>query len=56
MKFSTKDRDNDNIKEFHCGEEDVSGWWFNACSAANLNGHYYNAGFVDRQTGRKPAK
>merc|ERR1712136_638085 len=24
--------------EFHCAEEDVSGWWFNACSAANFNG------------------
>merc|ERR1719228_1215523 len=43
MKFSTKDRDNDNIDEFHCGAEDRSGWWFNACSAANLNGHYYSA-------------
>lgn len=59
MKFSTYDRDNDNINEFHCAEEDVSGWWFNACSAANLNGHYYSSGVVDRNTnfnGRKPAR
>jgi len=56
MLFSTKDRDNDNIKEFHCGAEDVSGWWFNACSAANLNGHYYSQGFVDGHSGRKPAR
>ena len=56
MKFSTYDRDNDNIDEFHCAEEDVSGWWFNACSAANLNGHYYNSGFVDRNNGRKPGR
>ena len=59
MKFSTYDRDNDNINEFHCADEDVSGWWFNACSAANLNGHYYSSGVVDRNTnfnGRKPAR
>ena len=46
MKFSTRDRDNDNDAYYHCGRQDKSGWWFNGCSAANLNGHYYSAGVV----------
>uniref|UniRef100_A0A8D2LVL4 Fibrinogen-like protein 1 n=1 Tax=Varanus komodoensis TaxID=61221 RepID=A0A8D2LVL4_VARKO len=41
MKFSTKDRDNDNY-ENNCAEEDKAGWWFNRCHSANLNGLYYN--------------
>uniref|UniRef100_A0ABM5GIF3 Fibrinogen-like protein 1 n=1 Tax=Pogona vitticeps TaxID=103695 RepID=A0ABM5GIF3_9SAUR len=41
MKFSTKDRDNDNYEE-NCAEEDRAGWWFNRCHSANLNGLYYN--------------
>lgn len=40
MKFSTWDRDNDNY-EGNCAEEDQSGWWFNRCHSANLNGLYY---------------
>ncbi|CAG5100497.1 Oidioi.mRNA.OKI2018_I69.XSR.g17026.t1.cds [Oikopleura dioica] len=47
MKFSTRDRDNDNDAYYHCGRQDKSGWWFNGCSAANLNGHYYSAGVVE---------
>nr|XP_003221685.1 PREDICTED: fibrinogen-like protein 1 isoform X2 [Anolis carolinensis] len=41
MKFSTKDRDNDNY-ENNCAEEDNAGWWFNRCHSANLNGLYYD--------------
>ncbi|XP_070613694.1 fibrinogen-like protein 1 isoform X1 [Erythrolamprus reginae] len=41
MKFSTKDRDNDNYEK-NCAEEDEAGWWFNRCHTANLNGLYYN--------------
>nr|XP_034968726.1 fibrinogen-like protein 1 [Zootoca vivipara] len=41
MKFSTKDRDNDNYEK-NCAEEDKAGWWFNRCHSANLNGLYYN--------------
>jgi len=46
MKFSTYDKDNDKSKG-NCAEEDRSGWWFNKCSAANLNGHYYSKGQFD---------
>ncbi|XP_043918354.1 fibrinogen-like protein 1 [Protopterus annectens] len=41
MKFSTRDRDNDRYEK-NCAKEDRSGWWFNRCHAANLNGLYYN--------------
>uniref|UniRef100_A0A673SVJ7 Fibrinogen-like protein 1 n=2 Tax=Suricata suricatta TaxID=37032 RepID=A0A673SVJ7_SURSU len=44
MKFSTRDRDNDNY-EGNCAEEDQSGWWFNRCHSANLNGFYYKGSY-----------
>lgn len=40
--FSTPDRDNDQYASGHCGAYYSSGWWFDACMAANLNGKYYN--------------
>ncbi|KAM7111598.1 fibrinogen-like protein 1 isoform 1-T2 [Molossus nigricans] len=40
MKFSTWDRDHDNYQG-NCAEEEKSGWWFNRCHSANLNGLYY---------------
>ncbi|KAJ8279069.1 hypothetical protein COCON_G00061350 [Conger conger] len=40
MKFSTKDRDNDNHREINCAESYTGGWWFNACGETNLNGNY----------------
>lgn len=43
MKFSTFDRDQDQWEE-NCAEVYRSGWWFNHCLAANLNGIYYKDG------------
>ncbi|KAM6437554.1 fibroleukin [Liasis olivaceus] len=40
--FTTPDRDNDRYVEGNCGAYYSSGWWFDACLAANLNGKYYN--------------
>lgn len=40
--FTTPDRDNDRYLPGNCGAYYSSGWWFDACLAANLNGRYYN--------------
>uniref|UniRef100_A0ACB8FQX7 Uncharacterized protein n=1 Tax=Sphaerodactylus townsendi TaxID=933632 RepID=A0ACB8FQX7_9SAUR len=40
--FTTPDRDNDRYSSGNCGEYYSSGWWFDACLAANLNGKYYH--------------
>ncbi|CAH2300293.1 Hypothetical predicted protein [Pelobates cultripes] len=47
MKFSTRDRDNDNY-EGHCAEEDKGGWWYNRCHSANLNGLYYKGPYTSQ--------
>ncbi|XP_062374775.1 fibrinogen-like 2a [Sardina pilchardus] len=39
--FSTPDRDNDMYPSGSCAAYYGSGWWFDACMAANLNGKYY---------------
>ncbi|TNN70884.1 Fibroleukin [Liparis tanakae] len=39
--FTTPDRDNDRYPSGNCGAYYNSGWWFDACMAANLNGRYY---------------
>nr|XP_033490323.1 cell surface glycoprotein 1-like [Epinephelus lanceolatus] len=39
--FTTPDRDNDRYPSGNCGAYYSSGWWFDACLAANLNGKYY---------------
>ncbi|XP_062411639.1 angiopoietin-related protein 3 [Sardina pilchardus] len=40
MRFSTKDRDNDNHEDSNCARNYTGGWWFNACGDTNLNGRY----------------
>uniref|UniRef100_A0A3Q2C6I7 Fibrinogen-like 2a n=2 Tax=Cyprinodon variegatus TaxID=28743 RepID=A0A3Q2C6I7_CYPVA len=40
--FSTPDRDNDMYPSGNCGGYYSSGWWFDACMSANLNGKYYH--------------
>ncbi|KAM9376483.1 uncharacterized protein KZ484_009063 [Pholidichthys leucotaenia] len=42
--FTTPDRDNDRYPSGNCGAYYSSGWWFDACMAANLNGRYYAGG------------
>ncbi|XP_053564366.1 fibrinogen-like protein 1 [Bombina bombina] len=44
MPFSTSDKDNDRFIMGNCAEENKSGWWFNRCHVANLNGFYYKNG------------
>ncbi|XP_051808020.1 fibroleukin-like [Acanthochromis polyacanthus] len=39
--FTTPDRDHDRYPSGNCGVYYSSGWWFDACMAANLNGRYY---------------
>lgn len=41
MLFSTFDSDNDMRFYDNCAQIFKSGWWFNACFQANLNGLYY---------------
>jgi len=50
MKFSTPDQDNDQNKRANCAQQDRSGWWFNSCSAANLNGYYHGGKYTPEQT------
>ncbi|KAK2858923.1 hypothetical protein Q5P01_003543 [Channa striata] len=40
--FSTPDRDNDMYPSGNCAAYYSSGWWFDACMSANLNGKYYH--------------
>ncbi|XP_029992635.1 mucin-5AC-like isoform X3 [Sphaeramia orbicularis] len=40
--FTTPDRDHDRYPSGNCGAYYSSGWWFDACMAANLNGKYYS--------------
>ncbi|CAH1239335.1 ANGPT2 [Branchiostoma lanceolatum] len=42
QKFSTVDRDNDNVRGVHCSQEygGQGGWWFGSCGYSVLNGRY----------------
>ncbi|KAJ8277906.1 hypothetical protein GJAV_G00081520 [Gymnothorax javanicus] len=54
MKFSTKDRDNDNHEDINCAESYSGGWWFSACGETNLNGNYISVrprGRTERRRG-----
>ncbi|XP_050092662.1 fibrinogen beta chain-like [Anopheles aquasalis] len=41
MKFSTKDRDNDESR-YSCAQDRQGAWWYEHCSNTNLNGVYQN--------------
>ncbi|KAG7487653.1 hypothetical protein MATL_G00025720 [Megalops atlanticus] len=54
MRFSTRDSDNDNDKDYNCAKSYTGGWWFNACGETNLNGKYIwvrPKGHTQRQKG-----
>ncbi|XP_078275843.1 fibrinogen-like 2a [Rhinoraja longicauda] len=49
--FTTKDKDNDMYPSSNCGAYYSSGWWFDACMSANLNGKYYKRYYKGIQNG-----
>ncbi|XP_076877728.1 fibroleukin isoform X3 [Brachyhypopomus gauderio] len=49
--FSTPDRDNDEYSSGSCAAYYASGWWFDACMAANLNGKYYQTRYKGVRNG-----
>ncbi|XP_016355699.1 fibroleukin-like [Sinocyclocheilus anshuiensis] len=49
--FSTPDKDNDMYPSGSCGAYYGSGWWFDACMSANLNGKYYKTKYKGKRDG-----
>nr|XP_026693347.1 fibrinogen-like protein 1 isoform X1 [Ciona intestinalis] len=43
MRFTTRDHDRDNF-DGNCAKNEGGGWWYNRCSAVNLNGKIYEGG------------
>ncbi|XP_012673020.2 angiopoietin-related protein 3-like [Clupea harengus] len=57
IRFSTKDRMNDEHQDSSCANDYTGGWWFSACGDINLNGRYTHGkpprGRTDRTDRRK---
>lgn len=49
--FTTHDKDNDRYPSGNCGAYYSSGWWFDACMSANLNGKYYKSDYKGVRNG-----
>ncbi|KAI4897825.1 hypothetical protein NFI96_007262 [Prochilodus magdalenae] len=49
--FTTPDKDNDMYPSGNCGAYYGSGWWFDACMSANLNGKYYKKKYKGKRDG-----
>ncbi|CAI9623662.1 unnamed protein product [Staurois parvus] len=49
--FTTPDKDNDRYPSGNCGAYYSSGWWFDACMSANLNGKYYKSDYKGVRNG-----
>ncbi|XP_039513752.1 uncharacterized protein fgl2b [Pimephales promelas] len=49
--FTTPDRDNDQYPSGNCGAYYSSGWWFDSCMSANLNGKYYQSKYKGVRNG-----
>ncbi|XP_007889090.1 fibrinogen-like 2a [Callorhinchus milii] len=49
--FTTRDKDNDRYPSGNCGAYYASGWWFDACMSANLNGKYYRKSYKGIRNG-----